>query len=83
MLEIFWCIKGHNIIDFPEKKLVTLNDVFIGNSLDNIDFACLYSWRPFIEVDPKAAFSIASTPKCREGRYSIPWIAPLYPILNL
>ena len=29
--------------------------------------------------DLKAPFSIATTPKCREGRYSFPWIAPLYP----
>ena len=27
----------------------------------------------------KALFSIATTPKCREGHYSFPWIAPLYP----
>ena len=29
--------------------------------------------------DRKASFSIATTPKCREGRYSFHWIAPLYP----
>ena len=27
----------------------------------------------------KSTFSIASTPRCRGGRYSIPWIAPFYP----
>ena len=32
-----------------------------------------------VEGDPKAAFSIATTPKYRGGRYSIPWTAPLYP----
>ena len=32
-----------------------------------------------VEGDPKASFSIATTPKCRGGRYSFPWIAPLYP----
>ena len=30
-----------------------------------------------VEGDPKAPFSIATTPMCREGRYSVPWIAPL------
>ena len=30
-----------------------------------------------VEGKPKAPFSIATTPKCREGRNSIPWIAPL------
>ena len=33
----------------------------------------------FSKVDPKAPFSIASTLRCRGGRYSILWIAPLYP----
>ena len=32
-----------------------------------------------VEGDPKASFSIATTPRCREGHYSIRWIAPLYP----
>ena len=27
----------------------------------------------------RAPFSIATTPKCRGGHYSFPWIAPLYP----
>ena len=31
-----------------------------------------------VEGDPKAHFTIATTPRCRRGRYSIPWIAPLY-----
>ena len=32
-----------------------------------------------VEGDPKAPFSIATTPRCRRRCYSIPWIAPLYP----
>ena len=32
-----------------------------------------------VEGDPKAPFSIATTPRCRRGRYTFPWIAPLYP----
>ena len=32
-----------------------------------------------VEGDPKAPFSIATTPKCAGGRYTIPWITPLYP----
>ena len=32
-----------------------------------------------VEGDLKAPFSIATTSRCREGRYSIPWFAPLYP----
>ena len=30
-----------------------------------------------VEGDPKAPFSIATTPRCRGGHCSIPWIAPL------
>ena len=29
--------------------------------------------------NPKAPFSIATTPSYRGGRYSFPWIVPLYP----
>ena len=32
-----------------------------------------------VEGDPKAPFSIATTPRCRGGHYSFPWIGPLYP----
>ena len=32
-----------------------------------------------VEGEQKAHFSIATTPWCRGGRYSFPWIAPLYP----
>ena len=45
--------------------------------------ACIYKVKvklaTIVEGDPKAPFSIATTPRCRGGRYSIPWIAPLYP----
>ena len=30
------------------------------------------------EDEQKAPFSIATTPRCRRGRYSLPLIAPLY-----
>ena len=32
-----------------------------------------------VKGKPKAPFSIATTPSCRERRYSNPWIGPLYP----
>ena len=31
-----------------------------------------------VEGAPKVPLSIATTPRCRGGRYSIPWIIPLY-----
>ena len=34
---------------------------------------------PVVDGEPKLPFSIATTLKCRGGRYSFPWIAPLYP----
>ena len=33
-----------------------------------------------VEGNPNAPFSIATTPRCRGGRYSFPWIVPLYPL---
>ena len=32
-----------------------------------------------VEGDQKAPFLMATTPSCRGGHYSFPWIAPLYP----
>ena len=32
-----------------------------------------------VEDNPKTPFSLATTPRCRGGRYSFPWIAPFYP----
>ena len=32
-----------------------------------------------VEGNQKVPFSIATKPRCRGGRYSFPWIAPLYP----
>ena len=32
-----------------------------------------------VEGNQKAPFSIATTPRCRGGRYSFLWIAPFYP----
>ena len=32
-----------------------------------------------VEGNQKAPFSIATTLRCRGGRNSFPWIAPLYP----
>ena len=36
-----------------------------------------------VEGNPKAPFSIATSPRCSRGRYSIPWIASLPWILIL
>ena len=36
-----------------------------------------------VKGSPKAPFSIATTPRCMEGRYSFPWIAPLPLIFTL
>ena len=46
---------------------------FVANIVKKVKLATL------VEDDLKASFSIATTPRCRGGCYSIPWIAPLYP----
>ena len=33
----------------------------------------------FVEGNPTASLSKATTPNCRGEHYTIPWIAPLYP----
>ena len=37
----------------------------------------LVSWPTVVKGDPKAPFSTATILRCREGRYSFPWITPL------
>ena len=32
-----------------------------------------------VEGNQKVPFSVATAQRCRGGRYSFPWIAPLYP----
>ena len=32
-----------------------------------------------VDGDPMVPFSLATTLRCREGRFSFPWITPLYP----
>ena len=54
------------IDEFSEFKEVFLNGV-------KVMFVTI------VEGDQKALFSIATTPRCRGGYYSFPWIAPLYP----
>ena len=36
-----------------------------------------------VKGDPKALFSIATTPRCRGGRHSIPWIDPYLIMLSV
>ena len=49
------------------------------NRFKNLISKRLVKLATIVEGDPKAPFSIATTPRCRGGRYSIPRIAPLYP----
>ena len=52
-------------------------------NVENLYKRCIvinhYKLATLLEGDPKAPFSIATTPRCRGGRYSFPLIAPLYP----
>ena len=58
---------------FPREITFMIFNVFIFFCRDDIKLATL------VEGNTKAPFSIATTPRCRGGRYSIPWIAPVYP----
>ena len=37
----------------------------------------IYRWPTVVDGDPKAPCSIATTLRCRRGKYTFPWIAPL------
>ena len=46
--------------------------------IEQIDiYIYIYKLATLVEGDPKVPFSIVTTPRCRGGRYSFPWIAPL------
>ena len=50
--------------------------IWFGLVLWHVKYAKLAT---LVNGDPKASFSIATTPMCRGERYTIPRIAPLYP----
>ena len=58
--------------------------LYVGGCIYNIHVSVNVvqkSWHmaTVVEGDQKAPFSIATTVRCRGGRYSFHWIAPLYP----
>ena len=59
------------MFEFQSYKIITRSYVY--TILRSLLLATLF------EGDTKALFSIATTPRCRGGYYSIPWIALLYP----
>ena len=67
-VQIFWvqCC----IFTFPWYNITKRRELFTVKT--RIKLATL------VEGDPKAPFSLATTPRCRGGCYSIPWIASLY-----
>ena len=58
-------------------NLLKASNYDIKNKLNIILFTHIKKLATIVEGDPKAPFSIATTPRCRGGRYSIPRIAPL------
>ena len=64
------------------KKRIVSGQKWMHLLLTDYDNCILYvkvKLATIVEGDPKAPFSIATTPRCWGGRYSIPRIAPLYP----
>ena len=55
-----------------EPIIVKLSQVFLSNT-NKVKLATV------VKGDQKPPFPIATTPRCRGGRYSFPWIVPLYP----
>ena len=73
MMPKFNYVYKYMLCSFAQKYLFTRNFNTKCTYISKVKLATI------VEGDPKAPFSIATTPRCRGGRYSIPWIAPLYP----
>ena len=43
----------------------------------------IYSWQTVTESNLKVLFSIATTPRCMEERYSFPWVDPYIIMLGV
>ena len=76
-VRVLWCFGGEEDwrFDSEEGNHEKKKSFYVAKSysISKVKLATI------VEGDPKAPFSIATTPRCRGGRYSIPWIAPLYP----
>ena len=73
------------VLSFTKNKiLLSLDEKNFFNSWTKL-YIYIYivgsSWPTVVDCDPKAPFSIASTPRCCGGYYSFSWFAPL--TLNL
>ena len=71
ILFMIFILKFENV--YPIRFAMTISN------LDSYNLMLKLKLATIVEGDPKAPFSIATTPRCRGGRYSIPRIAPLYP----
>ena len=72
--EIYLSIYPKNIIaKFRKTHTHTHTHIYIYIYI----YIYIVSWPTVVEGDPKATLSIAATLRCRGGRYSFSWIAPL------
>ena len=57
-------------------QIINLKYMYL--ALDNMQWLICHEkvkLTTFVEDDTKAPFSIATTPRCWRGRYSIPWVS--------
>ena len=77
----------HNVLEtliYSSATFITKLNFYQKKTLCGYFWVILYSCiivklATLVESDQKATFSIATTLRCRGGRYFIPWIASLYP----
>ena len=55
-----------------------LSDIFVKVVINDHSYKLV----TVVEGDQKAPLSIATTSRCTEGRYSFPWITPLYLLIH-
>ena len=66
--------------EIEEKRLLQKERVLCANVCV---YVCVYKLTTTVEGDLKAFLSLATIPKCGRGRFSVPWIAPLYSLYVL
>ena len=56
---------------------------FLKYQFNQTIYLCKVKLVTLLEGDPKAPFSIATTPRCRGGHYSIPWNVYVFKYKNV
>ena len=68
-----------HFLSWPRTRGSSLWNDFVHFDLVGSRISKVVKLATLVEGDSKALFSLATTPRCRGGHYSLSWIAALYP----